>query len=195
MKVAVVSIDSEIGEQVAQVHEQRGDTVITSSRNGNGTRHMELTQPKTWFLPTDIDRVYYTLGIGGEKHSRQETMNVNALLPIDYLSTLAARANSGCTFVVYSSEYGSIGMTRAPKSLAYRMTKAALNMGVKCLSLVYPQHTWLLVHPGTVQTKIAKTKLLNPITARDSAEQTVATADSHAGPIKFLKYDGTELPW
>lgn len=195
MKVAVVSVDSQIGEQIAQVHEQRGDTVLTSSRNGNGTRHMELTQARTWFLPDEAQRIYYTLGVGGQRCSRSETMSINALLAVDYLAALAQRVKPGAKIVVFSSEYGSIGSVRTPKAMAYRMTKAALNMGVKCLSLQYPQHNWLLIHPGTVQTKIATTKFLNPISERDSALGTIRTADNHEGPIRFLQYDGAELAW
>lgn len=195
MKIAVVSVDSQIGEQIAQVHEQRGDSVITSSRNGNGTRHMELTQSRTWFLPDDAERVYYTIGVGSERCSRSETIHINAVLAVDYLGVLASRLRPEAKIVVFSSEYGSISATRAQRAMTYRMSKAALNMGVKCLSLEHARHTWLLLHPGAVQTKIASRTLVNAISERESALGTVATADAHAGPLRFLRYDGTELGW
>ena len=202
MKVGLVSVDSDIGAQVAKLHLARGDEVVATSRNRKTPIHMELVMPHTWWMvPADVDRLYYNIGVGDDRLSRQEVMNVNAFLTVDYLARIAAVASNQARtkplqIIVYTSEWGSISNVRNPRAMHYRMSKAALNMGVSCLAQKWPGIQWLLLHPGLVRTKMLKGEFTVPVlTPEQSAKQTLETLDAWDGKFTFLAGDGRTLSW
>ncbi len=94
-----------------------------------------------------------------------------------------------------TSLMGSVGDNGSGKSYVYRMSKAALNAGVKSLSIDHPKVTSLLFHPGWVQTDMGGPN------AQISAEKSVSgmlgviEKSSTKNSGKFLRYDGSVLPW
>lgn len=99
--------------------------------------------------------------------------------------------------VAITSHMGSIAEIEGPGSYYYRSSKAALNAAMKGLSLeLKPRGIGvLLLHPGWVQTRMG------------GASASLAASDSVAGMRRlleqftladtgrFLRYNGTEIPW
>lgn len=198
MKIGIVGVDSDIGLQVARLHRERGDIVTATSRNGlPSTIPMELVNQSSWWLPDQsIQRLYYNIGVGDGRLSRQEVMNVNAFLTIDYLNAAARVAKPGTQIIVYTSEWGSISNVRNARALHYRMSKAALNMGVGALQKRHLHVRFLLLHPGLVRTKMLKGNFDVPVlTPSASAAQTLALLDAWDGSFAFLAADGRVLNW
>lgn len=198
MKIGIVGIDSDIGLQVYRQHIARGDQAIATSRNLIAdTRPMELVNPGTWWIPDHtVQRLYYNIAVGDGKLSRAEVMHVNAFLAIDYLNAVARAAIPGMQIVVYTSEWGSINNVRNARALHYRMSKAALNMGVAALQHRHPHVRFLLLHPGLVRTKMLKGNFDIPVsTPVESAAQTLALLDGWDGSFAFLAADGRKLEW
>lgn len=198
MKIGIVGIDSDIGLQVYKQHLARGDQAIATSRNRIADcRPMELINNGSWWIPDPtVQRLYYNIGVGDDRLSRQEVMNVNAFLTIDYLNAVARAAAPGMQIVVYTSEWGSISNARNARALNYRMSKAALNMGVAALQQRHPHVKFLLLHPGLVRTKMLKGTFDVPVlTPEVSASQTLALLDAWDGKFAFLAADGRKLNW
>lgn len=99
--------------------------------------------------------------------------------------------------VAISSHMGSIAEIESPGSYYYRSSKAALNATMKGFSLeLRPQQVGvLLLHPGWVRTRMGGPDgLLSP---RESVEgmRTLVDAFTLANSGRFLRYDGSEIPW
>lgn len=198
MKIGIVGIDSDIGMQVYKQHLARGDKAVATSRNRIADcLPMELVNSGSWWIPDHtVQRLYYNIGVGDDRLSRQEVMNINAFITIDYLNAVARAAAPGMQIVVYTSEWGSISNVRSARALHYRMSKAALNMGVVVLQQRHPHVKFLLLHPGLVRTKMLKGTFEVPVlTPEVSASQTLALLDGWDGRFAFLAADGRKLNW
>ena len=131
---------------------------------------------------------------------------VNALGPLTAFSNLANQLRSDDMRAVFlSAQVGSIEDNRLGGWYGYRMSKAALNMGVRCLAIECAR--WrsapviVAVHPGTTVTNLSraftKTRKAPVQSAAACARQLkllVESLDSgQSGP--FLTLNGQTLPW
>ena len=95
-----------------------------------------------------------------------------------------------------SSQMGSIARA-GTSGLAYRMSKAAMNMSAKVLANILQTEgiTVVTTHPGHVATDMGG--MGAPVTPIESAQGLVALANrlSAADSGKFYDYKGAELPW
>lgn len=96
-----------------------------------------------------------------------------------------------------TSHMGSIAEIESPGSYYYRSSKAALNAAMKGLSLeLKPRGIGvLLLHPGWVQTRMGGSSA--PLAASDSVAGMRVLIDRFtlADTGRFLRYNGTEIPW
>ena len=111
-----------------------------------------------------------------------------------------------------SSKMGSIEATQAygndwTSSVSYRVSKAALNMSVRCLAYEIGGNgkdgngiCFTLVHPGWVDTDMGSAgNRTPPLTPEESVRSMlnnvieVMECKTHNG--EFFNYDGTSLPW
>ena len=125
---------------------------------------------------------------------------VNAFATYDVLRELANKSmNDGGHVIVFTSGWGSIQYsidTTAYSNHAYRMSKAALNMGVALLSNEYPLLKWVLMQPGFVKTKMNNNPYNLP-----SEDPTIAmkgvlkTGLSSIDKLTFKNYKGETLPF
>ncbi|KAI8927351.1 short-chain dehydrogenase/reductase SDR [Entophlyctis helioformis] len=126
-----------------------------------------------------------------------DTFKTNAVGPL--LVTQALMPNLALSprpvVLNVSSQMGSIANTKTGGSVAYRASKAALNMVNKSLSVTYPAVTFLTTHPGYVSTGMSLFKgEISPEHSADCLLKIVDAADlSYSG--KFFHYEGHELPW
>lgn len=167
----------------------------------------------------------HTATEGPEKSIRQlepeyflQNMEVNALpslliakhiKPLLKSTKPTADANTGSPATIYatiSARVGSIADNRVGGWYSYRMSKAALNMGMKTLSIEWArtlkQVCVVVLQPGTVDTELSKpfqgnvpedklftveysAKKLLSVLADMSAEQTGS----------FVDWSGAAIPW
>jgi NAD(P)-dependent dehydrogenase (short-subunit alcohol dehydrogenase family) len=143
----------------------------------------------------------------------QRIMTLNAFLPLQVLGAFAPLLRHGERSVVaaLSAMVGSIGDNRLGGWYSYRMSKAALNMGLKTAAIELargratagrPHPTSpivVAVHPGTTATGLSARYLHNR-DARPPADSAQCVLDvldrlSPADTGKFYNWDGRELPW
>ena len=81
--------------------------------------------------------------------------------------------------------------------MAYRTSKAALNMAMKCaaLDLAARRIVCVVMHPGWVRTDMGGTQA--PLSPSESvaAMRRIIGALGSADSGKFLNYDGGNHPW
>lgn len=154
-----------------------------------------------------VDVVINNAGIMGQKASLEgmdlmealHTIDVNAMGPIRVsraLLPMVRRGQRKC-LVHITSGMGSIGDNTSGGSYAYRMSKAALNMASKSMSVDLAREGILsvVVNPGWVQTDMGGAGA--PLPVRDSAAHILALIDrlrpEDSGA--FFNHDGSRYPW
>ncbi|XP_063586412.1 C-signal-like [Penaeus indicus] len=152
----------------------------------------------------------------------QETVTVNTLGPLlmaKYFSPLlgagngtfgrqaqSAKENHAAVLVNMSARVGSIGDNRLGGWYSYRMSKAALNMATKNLSIELGRGRRRVIcvalHPGTVDTDLSRPYHKNvPKSQLFSREQSVNYLLSVIDGLtihdsgKYLAWDGSEIPF
>ena len=126
-------------------------------------------------------------------------LEINTLGPVRMLEAFAdhlARSTRRLA-VTLSSAMGSIGQTTSGSWIAYRSSKAALNMANKCAALELAGRgiSCIVMSPGWVRTDMGGAQ------ATLSPEQSVAAMRRVIGALgvrdsgRFLNYDGREYSW
>ena len=122
-------------------------------------------------------------------------MLVNAYAPIRAVDRLIHLVAPTGTVAVMSSGLGSIARSNGSWEI-YRMSKAALNMGLKTLSVrMADARTYLCVTPGWVKTDMGGPGAMLEI--EQSIPHLVDMTETRAGSggIAFVNYDNEEFPW
>ncbi|KAL6712425.1 hypothetical protein ACN47E_000302 [Coniothyrium glycines] len=109
----------------------------------------------------------------------------------------AARRGQRPKVVVLSSRMGSIGANRAGGGYAYRASKAALNAIVRSFVVDAPDVTFLLLHPGRVETSLVEWKEEGAISVEESLSDCLEVIDrvELAESGKFTDRFGVEITW
>ncbi len=102
----------------------------------------------------------------------QETFKVNVEGVVFFTEPLIELMNPNGKILNISSKMGSVECLKSAGSIAYRMSKSALNMYTKTLAIRLQGSTKVAaIHPGWVKTTIMHSNLeLAPLTPKDSAE-------------------------
>lgn len=126
------------------------------------------------------------------------TFEVNTLGAVRLTGTLAANLERAASplVAVMTSHMGSIADIDIPGSYYYRSSKAALNAAMRGLAWeLKPKGIGvLLLHPGGVRTRMGPR---NGISCRESVRGLRQSIESFRleDTGRFLRYDGTEMPW
>lgn len=200
MEVLVISQDSDIGNELAKLHLSLGDVVHTTSRKGlEGTIPLDINDRRTWTMPPQVDRIYFLIGMNDTGADKAEVFMTNAMMPVDYLGKYAPNMRPGTEVVVFSSQFGSISRAVNARAYTYRMSKAALNMGVRCLSHAHKRIKWCVYHPGIVKTKMLgeawRTFNFEVLEVDAAANHCLTNIAQWKGEFAFISYDGTRLEW
>jgi NAD(P)-dependent dehydrogenase (short-subunit alcohol dehydrogenase family) len=138
-----------------------------------------------------------------------QVMALNALAPLTVLHAFTPLLEhpDGSVAVTLSARVGSIGDNRLGGWYSYRMSKAALNMGIRTAAIELnrrarpdrPAPIVAAVHPGTTVSALSE-PFLRGRPARspdDSARHVLAVADglTPADSGGFFNWDGQPLPW
>lgn len=128
-----------------------------------------------------------------------EILQVNTIGPLRVLDALTPNlaAGTGRVAAALSSQLASIANTDMSFGLAYRVSKAGLNMGLRAAAHTLSAQgiTLLALHPGWVKTDMGGNTA--PVEPADSAAglYTVITGAAACGELRFLDYQGETLPW
>ena len=134
-----------------------------------------------------------------------ELMRVNSLAPLQALKVFMPmlRKAPGSLAVTLSAMVGSIGDNHLGGWYSYRMSKAALNMGLRNAAIEaarYPQGPVIVaLHPGTTLTRLSQDYVSRrpnrsaQCSARHILNVVAGLSSEDSG--KFLNWDGNELPW
>ena len=128
-----------------------------------------------------------------------ELLRVNTVAPIRVLDALTPNLAAGGAKVAaaLSSQLGSIENTDMSFGLAYRVSKAGLNMGLSTAahSLAGQGITLLARHPGWVKTDMGGDAA--PVLPADSAAglYKVITGSGPSKELRFFDFEGKTLPW
>lgn len=128
-----------------------------------------------------------------------KTLQTNVLGVVKVLEAFTPnlKRSSKPRIAVLSSQMGSIEDNTSGGSLLYRSSKAALNATMKSLSIDLKTDNIgiLIFHPGWVLTDMGGLNaLINTETSVTGMIKQISTFNmSNTG--KFIKYDGSTLPW
>ncbi len=151
-----------------------------------------------------IDILINNAGIGPdldfelpEETSFKKTFDVNVTGTTFFTEQMLQYLNIGGKIVNISSKMGSVDVCEKSDSVAYRMSKAALNMYTKILSN-RPEGKQLVasVHPGWVRTNIAKSNVNGRLSPEESAQKIFQfiTSDFKTGIFWNVETDA-ECTW
>ena len=157
MTSLIVGADSGIG---SAIYSKLPGSTGTSRRNGSGHVFLDVLTENWPTFDNKFNEVYYCIAVDGLEGTPEFTMQVNALRSVACLDHLAKFVVDGGTIKVLTSIMGALTkgfmMPATDANIYYRMSKAALNMGVMDLSKRHTNIDWQLVHPGFVNTKITR---------------------------------------
>ena len=128
-----------------------------------------------------------------------DTFDVNALGPMRVLRALLPNLRRGRRKLVVflSSRMGSFGEYGGGSMYAYRASKAAVNMFVRCVAdeLAPEGFCCVALHPGWVRTDMGGSGGLIDVEESVSGLRQIIDRDQLSDSGRFFAYDGTEIPW
>jgi NAD(P)-dependent dehydrogenase (short-subunit alcohol dehydrogenase family) len=132
-----------------------------------------------------------------EEISFQKTFDVNVTGTTFFTEQMLQHLNVGGKIINISSKMGSINVCEKNDSVAYRMSKAALNMYTKILSNRLEGKQFVAsVHPGWVRTNISKSNINGRLSSEESAQKIFEfiTSDFKTGTFWNVETE-TECTW
>lgn len=206
-------------EYCRQLH-QRGDTVIAVCRSGSADLDALGVQVETDVdITSESSIANLVQGLGGQSidvlinnaaivervtlenldfESIRHQFEVNAMGPLRVTYALLPHLKSGSKIVLMTSRMGSIDDNTSGGSYGYRMSKVALCMAGKSLSLDLESQNIAvaILHPGLVQTRMTNFNA-NGITPEKAVLGLLARIDQlnldNTGT--FWHANGVILPW
>lgn len=132
------------------------------------------------------------------------TFQINAVGTFSLLRSLLPnlRAAKDPKVVIMSSRMGSISNNELPNkdagsAYAYRASKAALNMMIRSFAVDIPEVSFILCHPGRVETKLVRCKEAGAITPEESIQSIMPLVEAWGSKDSGKYYDrfGQIIPW
>lgn len=203
--VLITGASKGIGLALAQQFLEKDFTVIGTSRTGvlpnsstNKLIAQKLNLPEqqsreevaNWLAANEmkIDILINNAGVGPdlgadkpEAESYKQTFEVNTTGTVFFTELILPHIKEGGKVINISSKMGSIESCGTTDSVAYRMSKAALNMYTKILTnRLQGTQKVATIHPGWVRTTISE---------NSSKNAPLSTAQSASGIIDFILRD------
>lgn len=192
--VLITGASQGIGQALAKAFLSNGFQVIGTSRTGS----IDLSHPKFEAMALDLTKMesiqlfetnfaktgnkisilINNAGIGPdlntsypEEQSFDKTFDVNVKGQVFFTEAMIKHLNPSAKLINISSKMGSIEQCIGTDSVAYRMSKTALNMYTKILTNRYADHFQIAtLHPGWVRTNISGDSTKGRYSPEESAE-------------------------
>jgi NAD(P)-dependent dehydrogenase (short-subunit alcohol dehydrogenase family) len=214
-----------LGRALAEEHLKRGWRVIASVRSGSALDALSTTYgdqlevitldatdwPAIDALGKDlegrqIDLLLVNAGISGpitlpigevDPDVFGSVIMTNALAPLRIIDRLAHLVPSEGTIAVMSSDLASISRNTVATWEAYRMSKAALNMGLRSLSIRRRAEgrTYLALCPGWVRTDMGGPHAHLSIEESIPRLTDVIAARGGDNGVAYVNYQGQDVAW
>ncbi|WP_107667869.1 SDR family oxidoreductase [Cyanothece sp. BG0011] len=209
-----------IGLEYCRQLKKRGDDVIAVCREASEElKALEVSTETDIDLTSDRDVDRLVQKLHGQKldvlinnagilkrvrldkldiESIRQQFEVNALAPLRLTRALLPNLKTGSKIIIMTSRMGSIEDNTSGGSYGYRMSKVALSMAGKSLSIdLKPKNIAVaILHPGLVQTRMTN---FNPngITPEQSVKGLIARIDqlNLENTGTFWHSNGEVLPW
>ena len=213
-----------IGFELARQYIEDGWRVIATARSDEGianlkalgaqTLRLDVANPASnsglaWQLDGEkIDIAIYVAGAMDRasastpptRDSFDAVMHTNVMGAMQVIPQIVPMVQEAQGVIAcISSIMGSLQETTSGNAALYRVSKAALNMVVRCTQAEQPGVTVLAIHPGWVQTEMGGAQApLTPAQSASSLRQTLGQVLEQRDPKHrgvFLNHDGQPLPW
>lgn len=154
-----------------------------------------------------LDLVLFNAGVNGKRlnfgeidaDSALQMFQINALAPLKLAEALAQNVvkSERKIYAFQSSLMGSISDNGSSGSYAYRISKCALNMAVKNISIDLKAQGIIAValHPGWVKTRMGGEHAPLSLAESVQGQQQLLSSLTLAQSGGFFNFDGTPLPW
>ena len=210
-----------LGRALAEEHLKRGWQVIATVRDAKALADIasdaltvETVDTTDWpavdalrarLAGRSLDLLFVSAAVIGpstepigevEPDAFAQMMLVNVLGPLRIADRYADLVAPEGTVAVMSSGLGSITLNTTGGYEAYRMSKAALDMGLRSIAARrQDRRTWLAVDPGWVQTDMGGPSAT--LTIDQSIPSLVDMLESRRGATgaAFVNYANKEHPW
>jgi len=222
--VLLIGASRGIGLELARQYLADGWRVIATARSDDGldrlkalgaqTLRLDVANPASnsglsWQLDGEkIDLAIYVAGAMDRapantpptRDSFDAVMHTNVMGAMQVIPQIVPMVQEAQGVIAcISSVMGSLQDTTSGNAALYRVSKAALNMVVRCTQAEQPGITVLAFHPGWVQTEMGGAAApLTPAQSATSLRQTLERIRTQPRPEDrgaFLNHDGTPLPW
>ncbi len=219
MKILIIGASRGIGLELCRQYMQLGHEVVATCRtisselqalkitvvSGIDTVDFSSLQNLASSLGHDtIDMLIHNAGIWRTENidsmnfeTIQEQFAVNAVAPLKSVMAFLPCLKSGAKVGLMSSRMGSIADNTSGGRYGYRMSKCALNMGAKSLSMdLEPSGIAIaILHPGYVRTDMTEGN--GDINVDESVRGMIECMDilEMQNTGQFWHYTGKVLPW
>ena len=222
--VLLIGASRGIGFELARQYVADGWRVIATARSEDGVASLKALGAKTLRLDVadpasnadlylqlsgeKIDLAIYVAGAMDRnsastpptRDSFDAVMHTNVMGAMQLIPQIVPMVREAHGVIAcISSIMGSQQATTSGNAALYRVSKAALNMVVRCTQAEQPDITVLAIHPGWVQTEMGGEQApLTPEQSAGSLRQTLSTVLEERNPEhrgSFLNHDGQTLPW
>lgn len=127
----------------------------------------------------------------------KETFDTNVCGTVFFTEKMIPLLNLHAKIIHISSKMGSVGLCQGFDSVAYRMSKSALNMYAKILAnRLQDKHKVANIHPGWVRTSLSATNTQAPYSADESAQKIIQfILTDFSNGIYWNAVDEVAMPW
>lgn len=224
MRIVITGANRGIGLELARQYLQRDDEVIAGVRHPDEATELSALPGKLTVLPCDVaddasvkafgaaitgpvDLLVNNAGVYGKMQALDkldygdiaDTIGVNAIGPLRVTAAVLPRLEEGQgkKVVHITSGMGSIADNTSGGAYGYRMSKAALNMACRSMSIDLRAKGFIAVvmNPGWVKTDMGGRSAPTPV--EESARRMIAVIDElqPTDSGSFMDYRGRSRTW
>ncbi len=126
-----------------------------------------------------------------------KTIEINTFGPMKITQVLINKLlkSSNSKNVMITSKMGSITDNYGGGYYSYRISKTAINMFCRSISIDYPTITSMVLHPGWVKTDMGGPNAITSLKESSTGLMKVILEATKSSSGKFMDFKGNELPW